>query len=103
MKYSTNSINKNINIIPIVTYANVYVDKSKLYKENKIKPGIYRLNNLVTGKSYVGSSKDLSKRFSTYYSLNYLKKKVKKDSSIIYNSILKYGYDKFSLDILEYC
>lgn len=95
--------NKNIKIIPVVTYDNFYVDKSKIYKKNKIKSGIYRLNNLVTGKSYVGSSKDLSNRFSTYYSLNYIKKKVKKDSSIIYNSILKYGYDKFSLDILEYC
>jgi hypothetical protein len=34
--------NKNINIIPIVSYFNADKDKSIVYKENKKKSGIYR-------------------------------------------------------------
>lgn len=92
-----------MNIIPVVSYFNADIDKSIIYKENKNKSGIYRWNNLITGKSYIGSSISLSGRFNTYYSLSYLKKRVEKGSSIIYNSLLKYGYSNFSLDILEYC
>jgi NUMOD1 domain len=40
---------------------------------------------------------------SNYYSLAYLKRRTRKGSSIIYNSLLKHGYNNFSLDILEYC
>lgn len=59
--------------------------------------------NLTTGKRYIGSSICLSARFRCYYSLTYLKKKVEKGTSIIYSSLLKYGYFNFSTDILEYC
>jgi len=45
----------------------------------------------------------LTGRFSNYYSAAYLNKRVEKGSSIIYSSILKYGYCNFSLDIIEYC
>ncbi len=45
----------------------------------------------------------MSGRFSTYYSLAYLKKRISLGTSIIYNSLLKHGYSSFSLDILEYC
>jgi group I intron endonuclease len=58
---------------------------------------------LITNKIYIGSSISLGNRFSTYYSLAYLKNKVIKGSSIIYNSLLKYGHSNFSIDILEYC
>ena len=51
----------------------------------------------------MGSSTNLTNRLSNYYSLSYLKERVKKGSSIIYNSLLKHGYSNFSLDILEYC
>jgi len=95
--------NNNVNIIPIVSYFNADKDKSIVYKENKNKSGIYRWNNLITNKSYIGSSISLGGRFSNYYSLSYLKNRVKKGSSIIYNSLLKYGYYNFSIDILEYC
>ena len=41
--------------VPIRSYR--YISKNKLIicEENKKKSGIYRLNNLITGKSYVGS------------------------------------------------
>jgi len=89
----------NNNIVPIVSY-NASKDKSIIYKNNFNKSGIYRWNNLITGKSYVGSSINLGHRFSQYYSLAHLKKK---ELSIIYRAILKHGYTKFTLDILEYC
>jgi hypothetical protein len=93
----------NKNITPVVSYSNADKDKFIIYEENKNKSGIYRWNNLVTGSSYVGSSINLTNRLSNYYSLAYLKKRVKKGSSIINNSLLKYGYNNFSLDIIEYC
>jgi group I intron endonuclease len=95
--------NNNVNIIPTVSYSNADKDKHIIYKENRNKSGIYRWNNLITGKSYIGSSISLTSRLNAYYSLGYLKKRVEKGSSIIYNSLLKYGYSNFSLDILEYC
>lgn len=94
--------NKN-NIIPLVTYNNMDINKSIIYKENRGKSGIYRLNNIITGKSYIGSSVSLARRFSNYYSLGYLKNHTKNGFSFLNNSLLKYGYSNFSIDILEYC
>jgi hypothetical protein len=37
-----NANNNNRGLIPIVTYANADIDKSRIYKENKGKSGIYR-------------------------------------------------------------
>lgn len=68
----------NYNIIPVVTYNNMDKNKSFILSENKGKSGVYRWNNLNTGKSYIGSSIDLGHRFSQYYSLAHLKKKRKK-------------------------
>ena len=92
--------NNNVNIMPIVSYYNAHKNKFIIYEENRNKSGIYRWNNLITGKSYIGSSISLANRFGHYYSLIYLKKKVKKGSNIIYNSLLKNGYSNFSIDIL---
>jgi len=93
----------NIRRIPTVTYVNAYIDKLNISKNNKKKSGIYRWNNLITGKSYVGSSIYLSNRFNIYYYLTFIKTKLNKGSSAIYSALLKYDYSKFSLDILEYC
>jgi len=49
-------------------------------------------------KVYIGSAFDLSKRFSLYYSKNYLER----NKSYINSAILLYGYSLFSLTILEY-
>lgn len=98
MKYKYNTV-----IIPIVTYTNADTNKLRIYEENRVKSGIYQWNNLITGKSYVGSSISLSNRFRIYYSLISLKRKLSMGSSAIYSALLKYGYSNFSLDILEYC
>ena len=95
-----NKENNNINIIPVVSYSNAYMDKS-IYEQNKNKSGVYRLVNKINGKSYVGSSMSLTNTLSIYYTLNLLKRK--KGSIIIYRALLKYGYSNFRLDIIEYC
>lgn len=99
--------NKNIlskiKIIPVVTYANAHLYKSIIYKYNKNQSGIYRWTHKKSGKSYVGSSRSLSKRFAAYYSKIHIKKKLSLGSSAIYSALLKYDYSNFSLDIIEYC
>ena len=86
-----------------MSYPNAEKNKQVIYKDNKNKSGIYCWNNLITEKSYVGSAISLNGRFSTYYSLNSLYKRLNKGSSAIYRALLKYGHKNFSLDILEYC
>jgi len=63
------------------------------------------LKNNISGKSYVGSSVNIYIRFLQYFNTNHLIKKtqIEKSISLIYNSLLKYGYSSFTLEILEYC
>ena len=93
--------NNRKNIVPQVSYFNLDTNKSIIYKENRGKSGIYRINNINRDKSYIGSSINLSRRFSSYYSIKSLKRKSK--NSRINRALLKYGYENFNLDILEYC
>lgn len=87
-------------VIPKVLYLNADLDKENIIKDNKGKSGVYRWTNKLNGKSYIGSSIDLSKRFIIYY--NY--KKISNNQNMNINkSLLKYGYSNFSLEILEYC
>ena len=95
-----NNKNKNTEINLIITYDNPDMDKSLIYEENINKSGIYRWNNLINGKSYIGSYISLGVRFSIYYSYRAMNKKLSNGSSAIYRAILKYGYSNFSLDIL---
>lgn len=93
----------NNKILPIISYSNAANLKMKILKDNKNKPGIYRWNNLITSKTYIGSSINLTDRLGIYYSKKAMLSKLNTSSSIIYSAILKYGHNKFSLDILEYC
>ncbi len=95
--------NNDMKIVPKFIYPNAETYKFIIYDQNNKKSGIYRWVNLISGKSYVGSSVNLTKRLGNYYSLNYLKNSLKKNPSIIYRSLLKQGYSNFSLEILEYC
>lgn len=70
---------------------------------NKIltgKCGIYLITNLVNGKRYIGSSKDLYKRL--YQHIWHLDKN-EHENSYLQHSWLKYGKDFFEWGILEYC
>jgi len=77
--------------------------KLAVLKENKNQAGIYRWVNITNNKSYIGSSVNLSRRLRDYYSLSFLEIETKKNNSNIYRALLKYGYSRFKLEILEYC
>lgn len=55
-----------IMITPIIKYDQILEDRKLIIKENKKKSGIYRWVNTVNGNSYIGSSSNLSTRFSDY-------------------------------------
>jgi group I intron endonuclease len=93
----------NINIVAVSTYINMAESKEKIYKENRGKSGIYRIYNIKTGKCYIGSSKDLTRRLGNYYCGSFLMKELKNNRSKISNTLLKHDYHNFNLDILEYC
>lgn len=84
------------------TYVKLYEDaqefKLNILKDFKEKTIIYMWFNKITGKVYIGSAVDGAKRLSTYYQSSILSKK-----SLIYNNILKYGHNNFSVVILEIC
>lgn len=84
-------------------YSNAKKDKLRIFKENNRKSGIYKWTNKINGKFYVGSAVNLTERLRGYFTPERLNKILLKSKSLISNSLLKYGYDNFSLDILEYC
>lgn len=64
--------------IPVRTYWNADLQKSEICKHNKNKTGIYRSTHQVSGKSYIGSSVNLTCRFIQYYNINRLETEKKK-------------------------
>lgn len=84
---------------PIRVYENSLIEKSNIFRENKNKCLVYRWVNKLNGKTYIGSTVNFYSRFYRYYKLDYLRKL----NTPIYNALLKYGFDNFKLEILEYC
>jgi group I intron endonuclease len=87
----------------MIKYEHIIRDKYIIYKENKNKVGIYRFLNKINGKSYVGSSTNLGTRLNIYFSKKAMYSRLKTKKSIIYDALLRHGYDDFTLEILEYC
>jgi group I intron endonuclease len=87
--------------IPILKPYNANTSRVKAIRENRGKSGIYRWLNKISNKSYIGSSANLGKRFSNYFSLNYISDP--KRNMNIHKALLKYDYSNFTLQILEYC
>ena len=92
-----------MSILPVTTYMNPFKQKRDIFKENSKKSGIYIWTNKLSGKTYVGSAIDLTRRFRNYFSSAFLEKELRYGNSIICSSLLKYGYSEFILEILEYC
>ena len=90
----------SINLIKF--YSNAEESKSIILLENKNKSGIYKWENKISGEFYIGSAVDLSKRMSEYYRESYVTHP-SRGKSIICFALVKYGYNNFSLSILEYC
>lgn len=63
------------------------------------KGGVYMLKNNFTKKFYIGKSVNLKKRFNNYLIPN----RLHQNPSIINRALLKFGYNNFSLTILEFC
>lgn len=66
-------------------------------------PAIYRITNLKNGRVYIGSTKDISRRFKQYiYAVNHILREpsTEKHNEIIHD-IAKYGWDSFEFKILE--
>jgi hypothetical protein len=72
---------------------------SQVLDDNRGKSGIYLITNNINNKTYVGSSVNLSKRFLKYFNDNALVK----NRMLISFSLLKYKWNNFTLEILEYC
>lgn len=96
------STDSKLSINPIRSYNNAEKSKSIILLENKNKSGIYKWENKISGEYYIGSAVDLSKRMSEYYRESYITHPSRGKSIICY-ALVKYGYNNFSLSILEYC
>lgn len=57
--------------------------------------GIYKIENLINGKIYIGQSIEIEQRFQKHLTAN--------DDFIIHKAIRKYGKKNFTFQILEEC
>ncbi len=100
-KRSMSTSSRCVPVIPVKIYSNSDLDKELIVNENKGRTGVYRWVHIDSGKSYIGSSANLSIRFKQYFNYNHIS--YPKRNLRIYRALLKYGYAGFSLEILEYC
>ena len=62
---------------------------------------MYRWTNKINGKTYIGSSTNLGRRFRCYFNNKHISNA--KTNILIYKALVLYGYPNFKLEILEYC
>lgn len=91
--------NNNGSFVPAIIYNNADIDKSIILSDNKDKSGIYLWTHKESGKTYVGSAVNLSKRLKNYFLESYLSQN---KSMHIYNALLHHTHSAYSLTILEY-
>ena len=60
--------------------------------------GIYKITNTITGDFYIGSSKDIKRRWESHKWSSTWKKYPNKQ---LYQDMQKYGVDKFVFEVLE--
>lgn len=72
------------------------MNTSDILKDIPNVPGIYKITNIINGKSYIGQSLYLKKRIRRHLSY-----KSHKDNLALYKAFDKYGVDKFTIEILE--
>lgn len=84
--------------VPIMIYSNAETDKIKILSENKGLSGVYMFTHNQSGKIYIDSAVDLSKRLNNYFKKAYLERN---KTMYIYNALLVHGYSAFTLTILE--
>lgn len=105
-KYSTSefkvdNLKKDLlnEIEPLHIY-NLKEDRLTLFKGLNQTSGIYCLINNINSHTYIGSSTNIKRRMSSYLTTSYLSNINNKNMPIC-KALLKYGYNNFSLWILE--
>lgn len=83
-----------------VTFENAVNFGATSIIEYKNQRGIYLWTNLVSGKQYVGSSKNLGNRLTDYYRPGYLEAQTQRGSAIC-RALKMYGHSQFSLSVLS--
>lgn len=64
--------------------------------------GIYKIENLINGKIYIGKSVNIEKRFRTHINDSFNENKPEYNH-LIHKAIRKYNVENFSFDIIEEC
>jgi group I intron endonuclease len=62
--------------------------------------GIYKIENLINGKIYIGQSKNIEKRWTAHRTRPFNQNSKQYDSPL-YRSIRKYGLENFRFVVLE--
>jgi group I intron endonuclease len=74
----------------------------KLMVNNKNKSGIYKVENIVNGKVYIGKTKNFYKRYHQYlYDIK--SKNTNRINRYLLASIEKYGIESFTFKVVEFC
>jgi hypothetical protein len=84
----------------LVYFENVKESKRKIYVELRKKSGVYLFINNITKDLYVGSSLNLTQRMTNHF---YYANSNKTKNTILNRAMKKYGFENFSLGILEFC
>ena len=64
--------------------------------------GIYKIENLINGKKYIGQSVDIQYRFRNHKSESF-NPKSNSYNTALHRAIRKYGIENFSFDVVEEC
>lgn len=65
-----------------------------------MKSGIYKIENIINGKCYIGQSENLPIRIKTH--INNIKK-IKENNKELNIDAEKYGVENFKIEVIEYC
>jgi group I intron endonuclease len=97
-----------LTILPVIVYSNAETDRPQILSDNKNKAGVYKWIHKESGKIYIGSAVDLSKRLSNYYKVSTLKtwdnyiSRPRQRAVPEGRALILHGYSSFSLTILEF-
>lgn len=59
--------------------------------------GIYKITNLINDKIYIGQAKNIERRWKEHINAS------KKENSLLYRAMRKYGLENFSFEVIEEC
>ena len=67
------------------------------------KTGIYKIENLINHKVYIGQSKDIYRRYHSHHKFDCYNDEKSSYNFQIYQAIRKYGEENFTIDVVELC